>query len=206
MNTTAIVVEHLVIGIQTALWVILIIAAVYGYGWIDILAVPSQIITVLFMALVFYPMGVFIDEFSDFCFKRWSLKIRRENIVDDNQTAYRLLVVLKDPSTSRYFQYLRSRIRIARSSVLNFFFLTSAAVFFTQRQLHVVLGNRVVGAIILELFAGSAMILLALFSWKRVSITFARRIKWGYDALQYLKDKNDSKTSRQTGQVEESGN
>ncbi|MFH0988539.1 MAG: hypothetical protein V1799_00810 [bacterium] len=183
MNTTAIVIEHLVIGIQTALWIVCVIFAIYGYQWIPVLTLPSQLFVVMLSLLVVYPLGVFIDEVSDRMFRNWSLKIRRKYVHDDKQTAFKLLVKLKDSPTTLYFQYLRSRIRIARSSTVNIPLLTVAVIFLTVRQFSSILREMTAGVVIIEATIGAIVTLLALFSWQRVSDTFAKRIQWGFEAL-----------------------
>lgn len=194
MRTTAIFVEHLAIGLQSALWMALVVAAWFGYDWMLVHAPAIQVLVVVPALFVVYPVGIFMDEFSDLLFSRWSLRIRRKYVQDDKQTAFALLVQLKDSSTSQYFQYLRSRIRIARSSALNFFCLTGATVIFTLRQFSQELGSLTVEVIILEFIVGILLMLSALFSWWRVSNTFAKRIQWGYDALQGFGQHRDRRT------------
>lgn len=184
MRTTSIVVEHLAIGVQTSLWIALAVAACFGYDWMLTLAPFTQMIVVALALFVVYPVGIFMDEFSDFVFHRWSLTIRRKYIHDDTQTTFALLIHLKDPSTAQYFQYLRSRIRIARSSFVNFLLLTGVSVIFTIQQFSEQLGGLTTPVIIAETIVGILLTMLAFFSWRRVSHTFAKRIQWGYYALQ----------------------
>jgi len=183
MRTTAIVIEHLVIGIQTALWVAFLFLAWYGYDWIPVLTLPSHVFFILLSILVLYPLGVFVDEFSDWLFHNLSMRIRREHVTDGTLTTFQLLVRLNDPSTSQYFQYLRSRIRLARSSSVNFLLLTVAVIFFTVRQYSPTPDQPMASLVIIEGITGIIITLLALFSWWRVSHTFAKRIKWGWEAF-----------------------
>jgi|GEM_PF-4648400 len=196
MNTTAIVIEHLVIGIQTALWMVFFLLGLYGYDWIPVLTLPSHVFFILLSILLVYPLGVFMDEFSDWIFRKQSLKIRRKHVSDDKLTAFQLLVRLKDSSTSQYFQYLRSRIRLARSSVVNLPLLTIVIIFFTVRQLSSTLGQLTLGVVLTEATVGILLTLLAWFSWRRVSETFAKRIKWGYYALQAPEHQRDQRKRR----------
>lgn len=196
MNTTAIVIEHLIIGIETALWIVFFVLGLYGYSWIPVLTLPSQVFFIMLSVLVVYPLGVFMDEFSDWFFHKQSLRIRRLYVFDERLTAFQLLVTLKDSSTSQYFQYLRSRIRLARSSAVNFLFLTAAVIFFTVRQYSSTLGQTLAGVILIEAMIGAIVIFLALFSWWRVSHTFAKRISWGWDALQTSGGKDSKRRSK----------
>jgi len=196
MRTTAIVVEHLAIGVQTSLWIALLIASFFGYEWIINLAPLTQFTIVAIALFVVYPVGVFMDEFSDYIFDSYDRKIRREHIQDDTQTTFRLLILLKDPTTAQYFQYLRSRIRIARSSFINFLLLTGATGLFTIRQLSERLGSLTTIVVITEIAVGLLLSMLAFFSWWRVSDTFAKRIKWGYYALEAAEHQRDQRKPR----------
>ena len=67
MATTAVVAEILVAGLQTAVWITLLVLAIFGAGWLD----PSEIEswTALVTLLVFagaYMLGVLTDRAADF--------------------------------------------------------------------------------------------------------------------------------------------
>ncbi|MBT8363809.1 MAG: hypothetical protein KJP23_03825 [Deltaproteobacteria bacterium] len=139
MSTTAIIVEHLISGLQACIWIFLIVLMLFGYNWINLDRVKafSTLLTMLTIAIL-YPIGIFIDDIADFIFGHWSKQIRsarfqKEDIEidDDKTTAFQLLQDTKDDFLKSYFSYVRMRIRIARSASFNFAVCTVAVVAFT---------------------------------------------------------------------------
>ena len=179
MSTTAVIIEHLISGLQAILWVFLLVLAVFGYEWVPLEQVKSisPEVTVVAFAIV-YPIGIFFDEVADRVFHPWTNKIRQSRLQreglkaeDGDITAFYLLQRTDDEFLRSYFNYIRMRIRISRSAAFNFGLTTFLAVVFTSLRLSV--GWKVIA---MELFLGSSLTLLAVFAWYRFSDTFVKQI------------------------------
>src|SRR3954462_277360 len=122
MNTTDLIVEFLVIGIQVALWIALIFLLISGIDWLSAQNIKDfGAVIVALLIPISYPIGIFNDNFSDFLLKRWDNKYRAEFIKDESSSISRVRTLLNgDSPLSKLFEYQRMRIRISRSSSLNF--------------------------------------------------------------------------------------
>lgn len=184
MNTTSIVVEHLVIGAQAFVWVILFICSMFGFEWMEKAWMTSEVVAIVGSLVFVYPVGIFVDEIADMCFKPLTTWIRRKHKLPDKQTVFQLLVLLENESTTQYFQYLRSRIRIARSSTINFFVITIASCVVTVTQLSHRLDADACWFVLFEVVVGLGLTAIAFIGAYRMNDTFAKRLRWGYDIEQ----------------------
>ncbi len=186
MRTTALVVEHLIVGSQTVVAIVFLLASLHGYEWLLLPAPAYQLLTLVFSLLIAYPLGIFIDELADRAFQQYTRSIRKKYDHREERKAFELLIRLKEKSTTQYFHYLRSRIRIARSSVLNFLLLTIASVLFTLTQLAPTLGGQLTKVVITQLIVGLLLSLLAFFCLGHFTETFARKVKQGFELLERM--------------------
>lgn len=164
MRTTALVVEHLAIGIQATIWILLFLFSFWSYDWLFSLATYHQILSLIPALALAYPLGIFIDELSDWLFKCWSKRIRIQHLPENERTTFGLLIILKDNSTSQYFQYLRGRIRMSRSTAVNAFFTAIGTIIFTKQHLADILGASLTSAIMWEIGVGAIIISFSLFT------------------------------------------
>jgi len=74
---------------------------------------------VVALAIV-YPLGVLIDHLADRILTSQHLQIRSRVTAGSTITILELLLKAKDGRLTNYFDYLRIRIRISRSTMLNF--------------------------------------------------------------------------------------
>lgn len=179
MSTTAVIVEHLISGLQAAIWLVLSLLAIFGYDWIkvDQLKEITPQLTFLTLAVV-YPLGIFIDEVADFMLESWSKKIRRnmfqcEGIcrAEEDVTAFQILQDTKDEFLRSYFGYIRMRIRISRSASFNFAACTIAVIVFTLMRAPYSLK-----VLLTEFVIGFVFTLLAIWAWYKTSNTFAKQV------------------------------
>lgn len=66
MNTTNLIVEFLIIGIQTSSWIILLLIVINGSDWLSwekIKDIGTPIIGLILS--ISYPLGVIVDNFAD---------------------------------------------------------------------------------------------------------------------------------------------
>jgi hypothetical protein len=184
MSTTALFVDLLIIGIQVATWLILLIFIVFDYRWFSLEYIKGSETAIAIMLLpMFYPTGIFIDNLADYILHSWRDNIRERYNLDENQTVSKLLTTLKDDRLSDYFDYVRIRIRISRSSAFNFMLITILSIVFTLSRLGSVLGESKWVVIIFEFFVGAFFVALAMYSWFSITDTFYKKLKQGWQMM-----------------------
>jgi hypothetical protein len=184
MSTTALFVDLLIIGIQVATWLILLIFTLFDYRWARLEYIKDSETAIAIMLLpMFYPIGIFIDNLADYVLHSWRDNIRKKYDLVENQTITKLLTTLKDERLSDYFDYVRIRIRISRSSALNFTLITILSIVFTLSRLGFVLGESKWTVAAFELIVGVCFIALAVYSWFSITDTFYKKLKQSWEMM-----------------------
>jgi hypothetical protein len=172
MNTTTILVEHLISGVQAMIWFILLTLSVFGFEWINLEKLKGFETILSFVALVFaYPLGVFIDNLSDILLLNKSKKIKLKHIKNEKLNVGYVLDKASTP-LGNYFTYTRMRIRIGRVTFINFILVTMMLVIFTKVRLSQYLLNSVNWVIFWEITTGIFMIAFAFWNWNSITNTF----------------------------------
>src|ERR1700750_730288 len=132
MSTTSLFIELLITGVHTFLGLILLFLCFFGFDWINLERIKDSeaVLAVLLLPIV-YPIGIFVDYLADEVLRPWEIKIRQQFLQNSTQSAMKLLIEMKDPSLSNHLGYIRSKIRISRSSTLNFALMTVTGIAFT---------------------------------------------------------------------------
>jgi hypothetical protein len=182
MATTVLFVEHLITGLQAAVWIGLIIFSCFGFDWVklDVVKDFESVAIVLLLSFV-YPIGLFVDNFADAILKNWSERIRDQRMKKENLEGGSLLImkVLKDIDDDylkAYIGYVRTRMRISRSTAVNFALITITSLIFTSTRLTTLPQSQFILLLAFEVIAGLAITTLALLSWRSITNTFARQI------------------------------
>lgn len=182
MSTTSLIIEHVITGIQAAIWILLILLTIFGYSWLDITVIRdfSTILTILGLAII-YPIGIFVDNLADQLFDKWMQRIRTRRFAlegfhteQPSLTAMYLLQRTDDDFLKAYFNYIRVRIRVSRSTTVNFALITISSTLFTLIRC-----NNLPNLILIcttEILVGTSLTVLALWAWRKVTDTFAKQI------------------------------
>ena len=180
MSTTDVIIEHLISGIQAAIWLLLLTVLLFGDSWVSwatIKDIPTELI-IAFIAIV-YPIGIFIDEIADRLLNPFVEIIRthifnKEDIPNDKRHKVRVSYILpyskEDDSLRLYFNYVRTRIRIARASIINFSLITIFLILFL-----IVHSSNDIFLLIMVFCLGTLITLIAIFSWYSFTKTFVQR-------------------------------
>jgi 8-oxo-dGTP pyrophosphatase MutT (NUDIX family) len=123
MTTTAIVAEILIVGLEAAAWLFLLILAVLGPGGLRMADLRGWEVLVTLVALgAAYVLGVVVDRIAD-DLRYWLDRVWPGRPVDKpadiTMTRMRLVIMRQGGDLSAFVLYQRSRMRIARSTVLN---------------------------------------------------------------------------------------
>ena len=143
MTTTAIFVELLIIGIQTSLWVVILLFACEPRFLaaidLDRLQNWEGLVTAGAFAIC-YSLGILIDRLADLFFlisrpskvllkHEWAKKLQsRISAKRTDTTPFELS--LKEGTASEYFSYFRARIRITRALTVNALLTTAACIMY----------------------------------------------------------------------------
>lgn len=129
MVTTAIVAEIVVAGLQSATWITLLVLTLFGTGWIDpdVLADWAALVTVLVIGAA-YMLGVLVDRLADDFVLRPMNRFWPPRPADKPAPIEHMRLVLlgRDDGVARFLDYQRSRMRVARVTLLNLLALAPA--------------------------------------------------------------------------------
>ncbi len=176
MNMANLFVEIFISGFQTMIWLILLVLTIFGTSFLKLgtlQKIPS--ISILVIALS-YTFGVLFDRVWDASLKKEDRKIRGKYFKNNDVFhKKRCILFSKSKTNAEYLDYLRSRIRIARASLFNFFlifFISLIFVFthFSNMKYYYIY-------IIFIGFCGISFISLAYYAWKKISNTYYIQIQ-----------------------------
>jgi len=122
MSTTSLFVELVVIGAGAAIWVGLLILAVFGVEWLPAVAASREFaLPMLLPALsIMYVLGILVDRLADGIFVRQADRLRARTFPTREDYRYaRTLIYVQSDSLKDLFEYNRSRLRICRGWVVN---------------------------------------------------------------------------------------
>jgi len=184
MNTTDIFIEHLISGVQVAIWVFLLFLSVFGFDWIDIEQVKDlQLIIAVVLLPFVYPLGIIVDNVIDELLQPIHKRIRNKYMTDKSQSTAKLLTMLPNDHIAGQLDYIRRRIRISRSTFVNMIVITISLLLFTLTRLNDALGDDLYKAVVFEVVLGSIFVYLAWNSWTDFTNTQYKRVKDIYDQL-----------------------
>ena len=185
MNTTSIFVELVVIGLHTAIWIGLIILTFTGHQSLD----PEKLFTLnlaLPILAITYILGILMDRASDMVLAAQDNRLRSQNDFRGlpSFVSMRFYILSKSSDVYEQLEYTRSRLRIARASVLNFAFTTVAAALFIWFQIGRALTaeSRVIVCIAAAL-VGALLTWISYQSWTVLSHTYTKNTIRAYTVL-----------------------
>lgn len=135
MNTTNLFVELVVIGVGAAVWVVLLLLSLFGYGWISFDTLLSFPALIPGLAIV-YVLGIVIDRIADKIFERWATPLGSQwfKSAEEYRRA-RMLIYTRSDALRDLFEYSRSRLRICRGWALNSLFILLTLNLFVWSQM-----------------------------------------------------------------------
>lgn len=165
MNTSALIIEHVISGIQASVWLLLIYMNCVGFCPVDLTFFQKNEVTIgiIYLAMV-YPLGVLIDNMADYLLSTRSDKIK-EAILGD----IKMGSILEKLSSSsvEYFSYLRMRIRICRVTLANSCLITVFGLLFVilHQNHHIHFWQILLSGIIF----GSILGFVSFWNWKNIN-------------------------------------
>lgn len=118
MPTVAVLAELIIAGVQATVWSYLLVCLVLGWNWLSFESngAGATVQTMLVLALA-YTLGVIIDRLADSLLTTIDKRLGTPAPVAPEQM--RLRILLHGGEAATYLSYMRSRLRVARSTVFN---------------------------------------------------------------------------------------
>lgn len=191
MNTTELFVELLVIGTGVISWVLIFILSLFGYDWVPWKELTSITALVPFLVLT-YILGLVFDRLSDQVFKTSDKKLREKYFIDNGSyhTARTYVYSYGSEPIINLFEYGRSRIRISRSWIINYFLLaiSTPVLVWSRSNSSQVRMSILITLVSLCLFG--LLSLSAFLSWKKLTKNDYARLSETFAFLQDERRKN----------------
>jgi hypothetical protein len=180
MSTTSLFAEILIVGLEALVWIGLLVTAVGGLGWTEHLpskdwATPAT----LALLAAAYVLGVLIDRASDSLLSGVDARVRRRLVAPGQPPVneLRLRIMMASNEVTRFIEYIRSRIRIARSTTVNLVLIMLMGVLAALRQpAFAALFGGPAHTLGWLLGLGVPLVVLSTFAWLRISGTFYRHL------------------------------
>jgi hypothetical protein len=198
MNTTSIFVELVVIGLHTTIWTGLIILTFTGYQNLDLEKVFTLNLALPILAIT-YILGILIDRASDIALAAQDDRLRSKYDLRElpGFLSMRFYILSKSSEVYAQLEYTRSRLRIARASVLNFAFTTLAAAPFVWFQLGKTLAAEYRAMVCLVVvIIGALLTWISYRSWTGLSHTYTINTIRAYQVLRDEADKSASQVPK----------
>lgn len=207
MNITGMVIEILVTGLQTSIWLILFILCIFGYNKLiqpdaigELIAGLerwSGLITIFIIGFS-YTLGILFDRFWDSLFERVKYlsnlkkEIEKESLKEHNLEfipnlsldafdIMRVHIFFKSDTMVRFLDYIRSRMRIARASCGNFILVTIFSVVFVLLMVKDIMLKWTLSLLIVGL--SILLTLLSFCAWKEIMKNYYEQILLIYKEL-----------------------
>jgi len=184
MTTTNVFAELLIIGIETFAWIALLIFCLFGYGWIDF-AVFNNLAIVIPLAAAAYVLGIIMDRVSDTLLAGPDHAIRRQVLGERAAQSFaqlRSYILARSSYLATDLDYLRSRLRIMRSSIINFGLLAIFGTAFILSRLQIAPPTRY-NAVATVFLSGLILASLSYYAWRASSITYYLRLQTAFALL-----------------------
>jgi hypothetical protein len=201
MNTTNIFVELVVVGFHTLIWIGIIVLALVGYQNLDLEKLLTVNLALPILAMT-YILGILVDRVSDFMLISQDLKMRLTDKQMDLPSSFltmRYYILHKSSDIYAQLEYIRSRLRIARASILNFALTTIAFLLFIWFQLGTLLSiQNLIVASVITLVIGVILTAASYQAWTGLIKSYSVSTTRAYTLLrdEEIKNETNDKTKK----------
>lgn len=174
MNTTLLFAELLIIGLQTAVWILLLLINIFGTGWIQTIQTSHladwQAAILVVLLSVFYVIGIIIDRVADALFSGWERRLRRAGFPEPPMpiVVLRFELARGNEHLNHQFEYNRTRMRISRASAVNFALATIMGILYILIRSQASSPNEKWILAFVILIIGTVLALGAAFTWRKL--------------------------------------
>ncbi len=189
MTSTAIFAEILVVGLQATVWLALLCLLIADQNGVHVGAITARLsglkewaaLITTFVIGFAYTLGIIVDRIADSLWS-WINGVLISKADDSNKkpgpsvAKKRLEVMSKDDGLTKFLEYIRSRMRIARSTSLNLVLATVAAALLARHS-----GSLWVLTII---GSGSVLVIISAYVSRRIGKTYDKRLNQAYKLVE----------------------
>lgn len=205
MSTTLLFAELIIIGVQAILWIFLLLLTIFGLDWLNILKnlnLSDWQTTIVIVALsLVYMIGIIVDRIADLLFAGWDKKLR-DKICPKPPMAIAVMrfELGKDNEyLNRQFEYTRSRMRISRSSVVNFTLSTLFGLILILTRFGNITPSEKIKYILVIIITGVILFTSALYTWQKLTKTYFGLVKAHWDLYEKKKTALEKVTQKRKG-------
>ena len=167
---------------QVLIWLSLIFLSFFGIYWIPFeLLKDFEIVIIAISISIVYPLGVMIDHIADALLKPLHNKIKKR--FPDKLSTMSLSIKTNSDVIS-HFVYIRKRIRLMRSLIVNVFFTIFATNLFIATQLSKIEGYNWLTVSIIISLSGILTLIVSYWAWSDLTIAYYKKV---YDASKIIK-------------------
>jgi hypothetical protein len=198
MNTTNIFVELVVIGLHTLIWVGLLVLSLVGYQNLDLEKVFTVNLALPILAVT-YILGILVDRVSDMALGAQDDRLRSHFDFEGLPSflSMRFYILNKSSDVYEHLEYARSRLRIARASILNFAFTTVASALFLWFQIGQALTTEQrVLACIAAIIIGALLTWISYQAWETLAKTHTNNTIKAYQVLKEEADQDKADAAK----------
>ena len=168
MDTTSLFVEIIIAGIQGLAWIVLMVLCLVGSDSLSNLKIQGLNDWVLPFSFIFltlaYTLGIFIDRIADSVFFLWDKKIQKTFSINEKHSVAFARFSIQNEFVQKQLDYIRTRLRIARASAINFSLIAIFGIVFIMRNTALDQGQKwLYGSLTLGL--GIMLVALSIYSW-----------------------------------------
>lgn len=187
MSTTAVFVELLIIGLESLVWLSLLISSLFGLGWMTTISATFEkvgvfaTITVIGLA---YVVGIVVDEICDSLIEPWAKRIR-DSVQSDTKLKMwdvQAYVFSHSEVATSQLGYMRSRLRILRSSIFNIALVVVFALVFLWTRAVITVDLKAALTWFISI-VGLLSVSCALFVYRRITLSYWLRTLGIYKSL-----------------------
>lgn len=188
MGTTLVIVEILIVGLQSAVWILLCLLALFGHDWVPrtlVLTEGWESLASVYLLALCYTLGVAIDRISDMAFILFKphriVNLSKWNRKHANaaQSKDRMAILVKEGRATDFLENIRGRARVARSTCINLFMATASMDLYVLLNIQ----NRTWSLIVATTLAGSVFVCLWIVVVTVLEDTYGERLAQAKKAL-----------------------
>jgi hypothetical protein len=183
MNTATVLIENVIQGIQTALWIILLLFSFVDYS----LLIPHMtinnltVVSILLLALCYW-LGIMVDTVYYHLFiqsfeRKWAL--RRLQSLDLSLSTMVFRCFIASQELGKLLMERQAHLRMLRVSMINIVFIVLSGLLF----LHLKTNHVTFQSHIIIIVAGSALFLSTAYAWRKLYEYYITIAKNGYEAV-----------------------
>jgi len=187
MSTTTVFVELLIIGLESLVWLALLISSLFGLDWVPTIVSTfekADVFATIAVIGLAYIVGIVVDEICDSLIEPWAKRIR-DSVQNDTKLKMwdiQAYVFSHSEVATSQLGYMRSRLRILRSSIFNIILVVVFALVFLWTRAAVAVDLKA-GLTWFISAAGLLSVGCALFVYRRVALSYWLRALGIYKSL-----------------------